>query len=179
MKETKQIWISKGYDTFARKGLAELKIQTLAKDVGISKSSFYHLFFDLDHFVDQLITYHLVQAKQIAKLELECKSIDPELIHILIQHKMDLLFNRQLRVQRELIRFEQIINESTQIIAESFLIVWEKNLSKTINQVELQKLFQLALDNFFLKITYENLNYNWLSEYFKELNSLTSNFANN
>ncbi len=50
MTEKQEIWIIKGYETFALFGEKVLKIEKLAKDVGISKSSFYHHFADLDIF---------------------------------------------------------------------------------------------------------------------------------
>ncbi|MFZ4399682.1 MAG: TetR/AcrR family transcriptional regulator, partial [Bacteroidales bacterium] len=42
-----EIWIIKGYETFAFFGENGLKVEQLAKSVGISKSSFYHHFADL------------------------------------------------------------------------------------------------------------------------------------
>jgi AcrR family transcriptional regulator len=46
--DPKQPWINHGYRTFAYEGPTGLKVERLARQVGKSKSSFYHLFADLD-----------------------------------------------------------------------------------------------------------------------------------
>jgi len=58
MKEKEEIWITKGYGMFALFGEKGLKVEQLSKNVGISKSSFYHHFADLDVFVERLLQHH-------------------------------------------------------------------------------------------------------------------------
>jgi AcrR family transcriptional regulator len=48
--DKKDTWIQAGYALFAEQGPSALKIEVLAKMVGISKSSFYHYFADLEVF---------------------------------------------------------------------------------------------------------------------------------
>jgi len=83
-------WLEKGYQTFALKGPKELKIERLAKDIGKNKSSFYHLFADLNLFVGTLLDYHLIKVNEIALKEARATSME-ELIDVLVEHKMDLL----------------------------------------------------------------------------------------
>jgi AcrR family transcriptional regulator len=101
MKLNEEIWIVSGYETFALYGESGLKVEGLAKKVGISKSSFYHHFSDLEIFMDLLMETHLENAKTISKKENQATQINPELINILVDHKMDLLFNRQLRINQQ------------------------------------------------------------------------------
>jgi AcrR family transcriptional regulator len=61
-----QSWLFAGYELFAEKGPEGLKIEVLAQKVGISKSSFYHHFADLELFTDFLLKYYLDQAKRMA-----------------------------------------------------------------------------------------------------------------
>ena len=61
----KDIWISKGYELFALNGHGRLKIEPLAKAVGISKSSFYHHFADLDLFIGFLLKHYIEQSISI------------------------------------------------------------------------------------------------------------------
>jgi AcrR family transcriptional regulator len=93
-------WLQAGYELFAAGGPAGLKIEVLAKQVGISKSSFYHHFADLEIFRDLLLAYHVRQAHRLAEKEAACACINPALITVLVAHKTDLLFQRQLRVHR-------------------------------------------------------------------------------
>jgi AcrR family transcriptional regulator len=60
--ESKEIWIKLGYEVFALKGQSEIKIERLAKQVGKSKSSFYHHFADIDLFIEFLLKHHVEQS---------------------------------------------------------------------------------------------------------------------
>ena len=111
----KEIWIKKGYEIFALLGQNGLKVEYLAKGVNISKSSFYHHFSDLELFMDELLNYHISQSYLIAEKELNANNINPELINILIEHKIDLLFNRQLRFNRDNKIFLDFLNGIKQL----------------------------------------------------------------
>ena len=176
MTDNKEIWIKAGYEAFALSGESALKVEPLAKKVGVSKSSFYHYFADLDVFMELLLHFHLQQSKTIADKEKVVKTIDPELIYILVEHKIDMLFNRQLRFNQQNKLYKETLNKSNQIIGNGFVIIWMNDLKLTLNQRQLESLFELALENFFLQINAENLNYDWLSEYFKNLKKIARNF---
>jgi AcrR family transcriptional regulator len=177
MIENKELWIQTGYEIFAVAGLSGLKIEVLAKKVGISKSSFYHHFADLELFLEHLLKYHLQQSKIIAEKEFKCQNIDPELIQILLDHKIDLLFNRQLRIYRNQKIFADTLNLSNQAVGSSFVLVWVKELNLKLNQKQLESIFELAIENFFLQITPDNLTQQWLSDYFTNLKRIAHNFS--
>jgi AcrR family transcriptional regulator len=173
----KEIWIIAGYETFALQGHGHLKVESLARQVGISKSSFYHHFVDLDCFVDDLLRHHLKQSAIIAEKERAVVNIDPELITVLLEHKIDLLFNRQLRIHKNNKSFETILVQSNLVIGESFKPVWIKELNLPLTKNKIDNLFDLALDNFFLQVNIDNLHYNWLSQYFSNLKRAAGNFV--
>lgn len=100
MGDSRIPWLRAGYTLFGLHGDAGLKMETLAQKAGISKSSFYHHFVDLDGFVEQLLAYHLAQCRSLAAKEREAGSIDPALIYILVAYREDILFSRQLRFNR-------------------------------------------------------------------------------
>lgn len=56
---TEQPWIEAGYEIFAEDGPNGLKVEHIAKKINISKSSFYHLFVDMELFQEKLLEYHL------------------------------------------------------------------------------------------------------------------------
>lgn len=177
MIEGKDIWIKTGYEIFAISGVNALKIESLAKKVGISKSSFYHHFADLEIFIQHLLDYHIQQAYIIANKENNCKKIDPELIDILVEHKIDLLFNRQLRINRERKHYFEALTKSNKIVGNNFVVVWMNDLKLNLTEKQLAGIFELALENFYLQINDQNLNYQWLSDYFKNLKKIVQNFA--
>lgn len=176
-QDNKEIWIKTGYDFFALNGQSGLKIERLAKTVGKSKSSFYHHFADLELFTNLLLEHHIKQSHVISEKERYATCIDPVLINILLEHKMDLLFNRQLRFNRNIKVFSDALNESNKIVGNAFIQVWIKDLNLKLTKNQIEGIFTLALENFFLQINTDNYTYQWLSEYFKKLKEITRNFT--
>ncbi|WP_080055767.1 TetR/AcrR family transcriptional regulator [Spirosoma aerolatum] len=176
MTETKEIWIKTGYEIFAISGDNALKVETLAKRLGISKSSFYHHFAEMDIFVGHLLDYHLTQSGVIAGKENNATKIDPELIAILVEHKIDLLFNRQLRIKQDIDLYQKTLAKSNQIIGRGFVALWAKDLNLTLSHKQLEGLFELALENFFLQINHDKLNVEWLTAYFINLKKIAQRF---
>jgi AcrR family transcriptional regulator len=174
--DNQQIWIKTGYEIFALKGQIGLKIEPLAKKVGKSKSSFYHHFADLDLFISFLLKHHIDQSYIIAFKEQSAINIDPELIDILLEYRIDLLFNRQLRINKNITLFEETLCKSNKIIGDAFKTAWSKDLNSKLSQTQIESVFTLAIENFYLQINPDNLNYKWLSEYFGNLKKLTGNF---
>jgi hypothetical protein len=119
---------------------------------------------------------HLLRSNQIADKEKKAQTIQPELINILIEHKLDLLFNRQLRIHQDDKLFKKTLQDSNRIIGQEFILLWmrDTNLPLTFNQAN--GLLSLALENFYLKINEKNLNQEWLGQYFKELKLVAQNF---
>lgn len=176
-KDSTEIWIKTGYEIFALHGQSGLKIEPLAKKVGKSKSSFYHYFADLDLYIDSLLHYHIEQSYIIADKEHSAKNIDPELITILAEHRVDLLFNRQLRIHQNIPLFSDTLQQSNKIVGDAFVQAWVKDLGLQLSQKQLQGIVTLALENFFLQINADNLNHQWLSEYFVNLKKIADTFG--
>jgi AcrR family transcriptional regulator len=168
---SKARWIDQGYEIFAEQGLEALKIERLAALTGVSKSSFYHHFADLELFCSHLFEKHLRQSAIIAAKERQAIHIDPDLIDILLEHKTDLLFNRQLRFNRQIQSFDDALQKSNALVGNDFVQVWVRDLSLSLNTYQLQAIFALALENFYLQINIQNLNAAWLRSYFAELRS--------
>lgn len=175
MKEIEKSWIEKGYHTFAFEGPVGLKVERLAKEVGKNKSSFYHLFADLEVFTTALLEYHLEQSKMIADKESACRDLD-ELIAILVDHKIDFLFNRQLRIHRENLEFEQCFQRVNEMSLPAVIPIWSKVIGLSDQSHLAGLVFQLSLENFFLQITDETLNPIWLRDYFTNIKNLVGQF---
>jgi AcrR family transcriptional regulator len=177
MIESKETWIKVGYKIMALDGFKNIKIEILAREVGISKSSFYHYFADIDLFVEHLLAFHLQQSYIIAEKEQHAKNITPELIDILVEHKIDLLFNRQLRIHRNNMLFAETLEKSTAIIGNSFVLIWIKELNLKLSPTQLEAIFELALENFYLQINADNVNQDWLKTYFQNLKRIAAKFS--
>lgn len=177
MKETDRKWILQGYKTFAFNGLPSLKVEQLAKDVGISKSSFYHHFSDIEVFKERLLQEHLNNARLIAEKERMATSIQPELISILIAHKIDLLFHRQLRFNANHPDYGAALKKANALIGTDFVKLFLKDTKIPLTMDQAAGFFELALENFFLQINPDNLNRAWLNAYFDHLKDIAKNFV--
>jgi AcrR family transcriptional regulator len=172
-----EIWITQGYEIFATSGHSGLKIEPLAKKVGKSKSSFYHHFADLDLFTDLLVEHHVKQSKVIARKEQSAENIDPALINILVEHKIDLLFNRQLRINQHIKSYALALEQSNKNVGDAFVKLWMKDSGLDLSEKQVEGIYTLALENFFLQINTETLNREWLSAYFKNLKAIAYQFT--
>lgn len=168
------VWLQAGYKQFAIAGPTSIKIDVLAQQVGISKSSFYHHFADMELFIQLLLQYHLIQAAMIAEKERQCNRIAPDLVDVLLAHKQDLLFNRQLRINRQLAPYSECLEKANQIVGTAFIDLWVRELQLKPRITLLLRFFELALENFYLQITPEVLTKEWLSAYFKNLTRLVN-----
>ncbi len=175
MNPTKIPWIEAGYLTFAYEGPAGLKIERLAREVGKNKSSFYHLFADLEIFTSELLAHHLKQSKILAEKEASCTDLE-ELIEVILAHKIDLLFSRQLRVHRAQPEFEQCFTRTTEMSVPAVIPIWSKIIGLDDHSYLAELVLQLSLENFFLQITDETLNPIWLHEYFKTIQNMVGQF---
>ncbi|WP_194972585.1 TetR/AcrR family transcriptional regulator [Aquiflexum lacus] len=169
------IWIKKAYRIFALNGQEGLKIERLAKEVGKSKSSFYHHFADLDLFIDTLLEYHLDQLQVITEKENQAQSIDPDLINIFIEHKIDFLFYKQLLVNKHQEVYQKTLLKSNKVIEKVFEMNWVNDINPKLEKRQIDAILSLIVENFLLQNTVDNMNYDSLSEYFTNLKKITTN----
>lgn len=179
MSNTKaeQDWIDIGYRIFALDGPQSLKVERLSRAVGKNKSSFYHYFADLEVFTQRLLDFHLSQARIVADKEAQSKN-EAELSEVILQHKEDLLFNRQLRIHRDNPYFKKCFDEVTSFATPAMLPVWKKIIGLSENNYLAETILALSLENFFLQITDETLTDEWLRTYFEKIRSMIAHFKN-
>jgi AcrR family transcriptional regulator len=178
-ENVKQPWIAVGYDFFSKDGLNGLKVEVLAREVGKSKSSFYHHFADMDLFVDELLRLHEERAKIIAEREKQCKNIAPELLHLLLDIKQDLFFNRQLRVNRHISTLKNCLDKVNKTFEDALLPIWATALGLSDKTYLARMILDLVLENFYLQITSETLTYEWLSNYIQEIRVMVNEMKKN
>lgn len=177
MSDTRLHWIKKGYEFVSIHGFEKLKIEKLARIVEKPKSSFYYLFVDLENYTKHLLDFHFQQCLHISQKESLCETIDPGLVEILTEHKIDLLFNKQLRINRHNSRFNEIINKTDEVVIIPFLSIWKKDLGLEMSESQWNGLFSLALENFYLQIHIEILTEIWLRNYFSKLKTVIYSIA--
>lgn len=177
--DNKQIWILCGYELFANKGPNGLKVEVLARQVNKSKSSFYHHFADLELFTELLLEYHLERAKIIADKERLCRNVVPELLTLLLEFKQDLLFNRQLRINRNNQEFKLCFEKTSREVGQAILGIWAETLGLTESSNLANIVLNLSLENFYLQITEQSMTYEWLLSFVSELQTMVKEFKKN
>lgn len=148
----KELWIRAAYTLFALEGPAGLKVEVLAKRVGISKSSFYHHFADMEVFTEGLLTYHMERVRYIADLERQCSRVVPDLLRLLLTVEEDLLFHRQLRTHRAMTDFRKCIETTNREIAKTILPMWAETFGLADRQQVARLMLNLVIDNFYLQL---------------------------
>lgn len=179
MKASKLIWIEKGYISFANDGPYAIKIETLAKSVLKSKSSFYHHFADMDSFIEALLNLHEIRSLEIATAMQNCNSINPDLINLLLNLQDDILFQRQLRIHRNVKIFKKCFEKVHQPVEAAFLNVWAMAIGLGDNINLANAILKITVDNFYLRITPENLNKKWLLLFLNEYKTMVQSISKN
>lgn len=169
------MWVEAGYRTFAFEGPQALRIEKLAKTVQKNKSSFYHFFSDMEVFTERLLDFHLLQAKVMSDKESNAQN-ELELTQIILEHKLDLLFNRQLRIHRNSSDFQACFIKTNEISLPGFLPIWKKVINLNENDHLAQLVLMLSMENFFLQITDETLNSSWIAAYFEKIREMVKLF---
>lgn len=178
-KAAKQIWIVAGYVLFAYEGPQALKVEVLARQLHKSKSSFYHYFASMDIFIEELLLYHLLQAKAIAKQERACSIIVPDLLQVLLSAKEDVLFSRRLRIHREEERYQRCYEQVNAFSEDAILEIWTEALGLQNNMTFARKFLAHTLDNFYLQVSAKDYSYDWLLVYFANIQSMMKTFKRN
>lgn len=162
-------WIEVGYKAFALHGPDALKVEQLARDVGISKSSFYHHFADIPVFVERLLDHHRSRAQGIARKAETCKRFDPDVIHVLVAHRLDLLFQRQLRLRRDQAEFQRCFRQANDTVVNVFIPLWAEALGIPGRSGPAREMFDVVTDVFYQRLTNDNLTYEFIIGLLKEI----------
>ncbi len=164
-----QPWIEEGYKLFSKEGPSGLKIDKLARQVGISRSSFYHHFADLDVFQEKLLVYHAGSAIQAAEKVGNCKVMEPDFLLLIIEEKDYILFNRQLRINREIPTYKEGFESAIGIVSQQIWGIWIEMAGMKHKPDVAKSVFKMTVDIFFHRITVDNFTYEWLKDFLNEI----------
>ncbi|MDB5283602.1 MAG: regulatory protein TetR [Bacteroidota bacterium] len=170
-----QPWIEAGYELFSKEGPGALKVDQMARRVGVSRSSFYHLFADLDVFQEKLLTYHLSRAQRAAQKVKMCKTMDPDFLLLIMDEKDYVLFNRQLRIHRHNPTFKAGFETAIGLVGKETMGIFTEMLDLQHKPAIARSVFQITADTLFHRMTEENINYEWLKSFLLEIKLLVKN----
>ncbi|NNF34355.1 MAG: TetR/AcrR family transcriptional regulator [Saprospiraceae bacterium] len=171
-------WIEEGYRMVAHKGFDGINIESIGRKINKNKSSFYHYFGDLETFKSELCNHHFIQSHKFSTGIVECELMRPDLINLFIQYKTDFFFHRQLRINRDNPSYKLSIEKAYNIIELALIDKWVDFLDLNDRKLFATSFLNLIIDNFFLRITEESFNYEWLNNYLEEIVTLLNQMIN-
>lgn len=172
--DKKSPWIETGYLLFANNGSRALSVESIARTLQKNKSSFYHYFGDIDSFLAHLFQHHLEKANEAGNKISACPKLDPDVLNVLIEHKSDFLFHRQLRMERSNSACKACYEKAYELVENPILEKLTKALGLQNRLLFASTLLNLVVDNFLLRITAETFTLEWLQNYLRELYLLSN-----
>ena len=119
----KEKWLEGGYAEFAEVGPEHISINLIAKNIGASRSSFYHHFAEVDIFIDELLAEHWkISEEFIERGKENCKNLIPDLYDMLAQYPAPLKFARQLFLYRHIPKYNYVFLKSFNESTDAFVL---------------------------------------------------------
>ena len=174
----KEKWIHEAYLLVAKDGFEKLTVEQLARIVGKNKSSFYHYFGDLTLFENVLLDYHLDASKHFAEEIKNCERLNPDVLNLMIDMKMDLFFHKQLRINRDKPTYKACFEKSYKIFQVAIFDKWITFFGLSNQHFFGEALLNLASENFLLRITPNNFTFDWLVAYVSEFAQMMAKIHN-
>jgi AcrR family transcriptional regulator len=175
---TKERWIATGYELFAEEGPKDIRVERLARILGLNKSSFYHFFGDLDYFFQQMVVYHHTQVELYIVDVKNCRDFDPDFLNALISHKVPVLAHMQLVMNRHLPQFFDAYKQVNVKTDQAILPQWSAFIGIP-DQPELAlQYFQQVRDMFYSRISPNTLNYEFLHALVHEAREIVLKMSN-
>lgn len=164
-----QPWVEAGYEAFALHGPDALRVEQLARQVGISKSSFYHQFADIPIFVERLLGHHQQRADLIAEVARSCRSFNPDYLRVLVDHRTDMLFQRQLRMHRDNMAYQYCYQRAHSTVVEEVMPLWAQTVGLPGQLPAAREMLDVVTDVFYQRLTNDNLNMAFATGLLKEI----------
>jgi AcrR family transcriptional regulator len=156
------VWTEAGYNLFAAEGIEGIQVERLARIVQLNKSGFYHYFGDIDGYCEELIKLHKRKADLFLADVARVKSIDPDYLMVLVQHKIPCMFHLQLIRSKNSPLFyktaEQIDEQEDALVGE----LWTDYLGLHGRPVLAIRYFNIVRDMLYLRINFKNFDYHFL-----------------
>lgn len=160
-----------GYSIFALEGPEHLD-EKVAEEVKIKRSELQDRFGVHDDIVEQLLAYHIEIIDDFLEDLRKCKTWDPDFINLIVDYKIPILFNRQLKLHSSDPVFNLAYHRISYLIRTEALDKWGKYTGLSKHVALSAELLEVIRDMFHSRITPENLNYEYLKALSVEFKSI-------
>src|SRR4249920_294786 len=145
---TYQNWIDKGYELFTHSGPNGIKVETLARKMHVSKSSFYHHFGNQETFLELLLEEHHHITERFGAYAKQCKAFVPDFIDVMLKYKLAILFQRQLRIHRENLDFQLAYQRAADTVNKEMIPIWANHMGLNSDMNFAKSLHTVIEDSF-------------------------------
>ena len=159
---SKEQWIETGYNVFAKEGLQGIRIEALARILGLNKSSFYYFFGDLENYKAELVRYHFTRADDLVSDISSCENFDPDFLNMLIRHKVTVIVHMQLVMHRTTPLFFNAFEKVNKVVDPKAMPYWAAFIGIPHNTELALQYWQVIRDMFYSRISFDNLTYSFL-----------------
>jgi len=171
------LWTEEGYNLFAKEGLDGIQVERLARIVQLNKSGFYYYFGDLEGYCVELIKMHEKKVNTFLGSINLLKKLDPGYLHLLIDHAPTVMFQVQLTRHKEILSFYQASERVDHLLNIAVRPLWNEFLGINGSPDLAMRYFHVVRDMFYTRISFQNLNYQFLHCFVTEAKSLIDEIA--
>ncbi len=165
---SREQWIEMGYSVFAKEGLQGIRIEVLARILGLNKSSFYYFFGDLENYKAELVRHHFIKADYLVSDISSCANFDPDFLTMLTRHKVPVIVHMQLVMNRTIPLFFNAYGEINDKVDPKAMPFWATFIGIPHNPELALQYWQVIRDMFYSRISLDNLNYPFLKNIAQE-----------
>jgi AcrR family transcriptional regulator len=157
-----EAWVKVGYTILGTEGIEGIKVEHLARILGLNKSGFYHYFGSMNTYLQNLLRHHIAVAKVVAEDVAACANFDPDLLMVIIKHKTFFLAESQLLVKCRPSQFSSELNEATRIVNKDILPLW-RSVTHLPEDITVALAYLNIIHHFFYtRISPDNISYEFL-----------------
>ena len=151
-KSNKDRWIETGYRHFAELGPEDMHVNQIAHEAGVSRTSFYQFFTDLDDFIGHLLDHHSQQA-DIYHARLQACQAYTEIFRVMMDFHDGVFFHRQLLLHGAHPAFHDLYQKLNQIGNAIVYPLWAEYFEYEGNELAGKEIHLMLIDLWYLNLT--------------------------
>lgn len=163
-----ETWVKAGYKLLGTEGPEGIKIERLARILGLNKSGFYYYFKTMEAFLVHLLEYHVEIAHRVASEIGECETIDPDLLRLMLRQKFFFLVESQLLVRSGLAHAGATADEAGAIITKELILLWRRNNEGPTDAEAAEAYLNIIRHFIYARIDAANITYEFLRDLIDE-----------
>jgi AcrR family transcriptional regulator len=154
----KENWLKTGYQHFALQGPTLLSINSIAKEIGVPRTTFYHYFADKENLIEELLGRYMEHVDDfVVEVKSRCKHLIPDLYEVLEEYSLPLQFSRQLLMHRTEPHYNLIFvkgrQKSNTVLVPLFIRYYNFNIPNKLAE----ELWDSLTDSWYLRLDPDNL----------------------